>query len=355
MVNYSRLTHLLGVPRGNHHASLEWMTKVYFPRLCPTMKPPVVDIHGNFTLEIPLTDGTPSATMFVAHWDTVDNSKLLPTQYKQLVTDKTALWLDPKHHPKGSGYVLGADDGAGMEVITCLAEAGVPGFYMWSAQEESGCLGTKGFIDDNPELLKRFERVICFDRREFEEIITAQMGYTTCSTRFAQDLADKLGMDHKPSPHGCFTDSKPLAEHIPECTNVSVGYSAAHTTEELLDLEYLEELIQQTLKVDWESLVTERTPVPAYETSRRWGSWDSGKPFDRRRLVYLLETYPASTVAILDRFGLAEDILDELEEELQLAQTIDDNSPKVYDLRDADDDDDYEEYLGSLSALRHHT
>lgn len=68
-------------------------------------------------------------------------------------------------------------------------------------------------------------------------------------------------MTHKPSARGIFTDTANYTHLIPECTNVSVGYYHEHTKDEALDLDYLRELSEKVIEVDWEDLPTTREPV----------------------------------------------------------------------------------------------
>lgn len=203
--------------------------------------------------------GDDPETMFLAHLDTVGPKE--PTKVERLYDPNSGfMFSDAK-------TILGADDRAGIVLLLWLIEHEVPGRYVFPVGEEVGMVGSSMMRSDR-EVYAGIKRAIQFDRRGYGSIITHQMGGRTCSDVFARALAGQLnphmyqtGKDkYAPDATGSYTDSANFADVIPECTNVSVGYFNEHTHMEEIDLFYLEDLAAALLKVDWDSLPTERGP-----------------------------------------------------------------------------------------------
>jgi hypothetical protein len=60
---------------------------------------------------------------------------------------------------------------------------------------------------------------------------------------------------------GSYTDSYSFFNHIPECTNISVGYFNAHQDNEYLDYRFLEQLLSALLQINFNVLPTKRSHV----------------------------------------------------------------------------------------------
>lgn len=182
--------------------------------------------------------------------------------------------------------ILSADDKSGMLIILRMIENKIPGLYYFFLGEESGCIGSR-WAKQNLDFSK-YKRCVSFDRRNYGNVITRQMGSRCCSTEFAESLSEQLnthfdfdyfnqrynelGLEldefkFKPDPTGIFTDSAQFMGIIPECTNISVGYFNEHSHSEFQNLLYLDLLVDSVLKVDWEKL-----PVGVIETKKQ-GSW----------------------------------------------------------------------------------
>ena len=305
--NYPRLIALLSMHRGETDIDLmtPWFNKW-------TTLSPRPDISGNFHLEIPRADGTPSSTLWVAHTDTVD--KKTSIEPKSLYTDQHIVWVNPELCTE-AGVVLGADDGAGVEILCRLAESGIPGYYLWSADEESGCIGTQGFLNAAGEqFFGRFQRCICFDRKGTDEIITEQMGSPCCSDTFGRLVAEGLAMGHKLSPHGVFTDSAEYTHLIPECTNISCGYQGAHSKQETLDMDYLSLLTERVLTLDWEHLPSYRKPEPRFSYDSSYWKYDlpagSGESADTKQILTVLRNHPKIVAQVIEDYGMTGELLD---------------------------------------------
>lgn len=298
-VNWDRLVALLATPRGGKGVPeymQQWFTK--WTTLAPTK-----DAYGNFHLRI----GKGSTVCFTAHTDTVDYSRFGTVYKKKLITNGTHDWLALDDTMPG-GMVLGADDGAGCEALVCLAEAGVPGYYFWAADEEIGCLGTEWALNNGTLPLKDLgiTKVISFDRKSTTDIITSQLGDVCCSPEFARALGGKLGLTEA---YGSFTDSAQVTHLVPECTNLSVGYQNAHTKRETLNVRFLDSLIGDCLWVNWESLPVARTPAPKADYSRYYSTYTTPSGVSLRQLLKL---YPEKAVDILTSMYMYDEVYDEL-------------------------------------------
>jgi hypothetical protein len=202
-------------------------------------------------------DGSPPTTLFCAHLDTVDNTT--PGQPDHvLVEDNATLYTD-------GNSILGADCGAGVWVLTQMIEARHPGTYLFTRGEERGGIGASGTALHHPDWLACFTSAVAFDRGGTSSVITHQSYGRCCSDAFALELAERLndtleldGYLLSPDNTGAYTDTAEWTHLIPECTNISIGYSRQHTSNESLDLRYLSMLPGAVMRVDWEALPTAR-------------------------------------------------------------------------------------------------
>lgn len=207
----------------------------------------VKDASGNYTLRI-----GDAPVLWSCHTDTVHTSggtqPICPT-------GKTTVGLAKN----AKSNCLGADDTAGVWLMTEMIKAKVPGLYVFHRGEERGCIGSRWIAKYNPELLKPIKFAIALDRKGKKDVITWQMG-RCCSDEFAKSLAEQLGMGYKPSPNGMFTDTAQYTDLIGECTNLSVGYEGQHTKHEELDVGHLKALRDKLLTLDVSKLVSKRKP-----------------------------------------------------------------------------------------------
>lgn len=223
-----------------------------------------VDAHGNYWIVVP----GDSTTLFAAHLDTADARQARVRHvYKKgnmLTTDGTSL--------------LGADDRAGVAVLLHLIRNQVPGVYVFFVGEEVGRLGSEAVA--KATVKHAYRRVIQWDRRGYGSIITEQMGEQTASDEFAEALAAQYaerGLVMHKDPGGSFTDSYSFRGVVSECTNISIGYFGAHSTAEVQDLNYLVEMADASVSIDWEALPSVREPVVRSYTYRySYGSYGKG-------------------------------------------------------------------------------
>ena len=207
---------------------------------------------------------TSSGTLFTSHLDTVHTDEATPNPVK-FDSEKMKMW-------KEDGTPLGADDGAGVWLMYQMAQAGVPGTYLFTTGEEHFGVGARWVAECAESFLKGFDRAIAFDREGTSSVITHQRSTgRCCSDTFAEALAEELtrtsrdhgGINNKfaPDSTGIYTDTAEFAHLIPECTNISVGYAHRHSGKETLDVGFLLALRSAAIKVQWDKLPTERVLV----------------------------------------------------------------------------------------------
>ena len=227
---------------------------------------------GNYYLVI----GDKPTTMFTCHLDTADKTQKKVNHVfngNMIGTDGTS--------------ILGADDKAGMTVISYMISKGVPGLYYFFIGEEVGCIGSGRLSREwkNTEFSKHITKCVSFDRRGTSSIITYQMFGRCCSETFAVELAKRMNvtnnsMNMRPDSTGILTDSAKFMDLIPECTNISVGYYDEHTTRERQDIEFLKRLCKTVCEIDWETLPIERDQNNYddgwNDDDDGWGFWGGG-------------------------------------------------------------------------------
>lgn len=228
------------------------------------------DEYGNFFLLI----GENPSTMFTCHLDTADSTQKRVNH----VFDGNIIRTD-------GTSILGADDKAGMTVISYMINKEVPGLYYFFLGEEVGCVGSRKVSatwTSNP-FSEHITKCVSFDRRGTDSIITYQMFGRCCSETFALELAKRMnstdnGMKMAPDNTGILTDSAKFMSLIPECTNISVGYYNEHTHHESQDIEFLKRLCRTVVSIDWETLPIERdqNSIDDYDDYDDWGFWGGG-------------------------------------------------------------------------------
>lgn len=219
------------------------------------------DEWGNYFIKI----GN-SRTIFAAHIDTVSKEYLKVTH----VINKNSISTDGK-------TTLGADDKAGVTVMLWMIQNNVPGLYYFFIGEEVGCIGS-GKASQLGKFKGDYDKIISFDRRGTNSVITHQSSTRCCSEEFGTSLAKELtqlGLDYETDDGGVYTDSAEFMDIIPECTNVSVGYYKEHTVGEYQDINHLTLLAEACVKVDWENLPVKRDP--SVKEYKDWGYSSYGR------------------------------------------------------------------------------
>ena len=203
-----------------------------------------------------------STTMFASHLDTASYKKSSVKLFSYKEEDSEIICTDNK-------TILGADDKAGVTIMLHMIEHNIPGVYYFFLGEERGCVGSSAVASELESFpfLDNISKVISFDRRNYNSVITEQMGGVCCSDTFAKTLCSELnkgGLKMAMDPTGILTDSACFMDDMPEITNVSVGYFNEHTTREIQNITFLEKLGKAVLNVNWEGLpVTRKAGISA--------------------------------------------------------------------------------------------
>ena len=233
------------------------------------------DEFGNLFIKIGESD-----VMFTSHLDTATSAL---TQVNH-VFDGNIIKTDGKS-------ILGADDKAGVTIMLYMIENKIPGLYYFFLGEEVGCVGSRKVAGVQKEQkLEGINKVISFDRRGTDSVITFQSSQRCCSDAFGEALSKQLNLadetfSYKNDPTGILTDSVQFIKIYSECTNISVGYRSEHTFAEQQDIEHLTKLAEACLKVDWNSLPVERDPSKTeYKSYGSYGGsaygWDAWDDYD---------------------------------------------------------------------------
>lgn len=224
------------------------------------------DEFGNLFIKIGESD-----VMFTAHLDTATPAL---TEVNH-VFEGNIIKTDGKS-------ILGADDKAGVTIMLNMIENSIPGLYYFFLGEEVGCIGSRKVATVQKEnKIEGINKVISFDRRGNNSIITYQSGARCCSDTFGSALSKALNdvdstFKYENDDTGILTDSVQFVSIYAECTNISVGYQNEHTFSEKQDIEHLTKLAEACLKVDWNALPVERDPsTTEYKSYGSYGSWGS--------------------------------------------------------------------------------
>lgn len=290
----NKLLNMLAYKRPAFSESEENFIKIYIDSLPNIQR----DGFGNRYLYI----GENPSTMFCAHTDTVHNSDGL----QKLYIDDAAreVFADDSN-------CLGADDTTGVFIMIEMIKKKIPGLYVFFRAEEIGGKGSLFFAREHAELLAPIKHCLSLDRKGDSSVITHQFRGRTCSDVFARALCAQLGEKWKPDNTGSFTDSANLADIIPECTNISIGYARQHTDLESQCLVLPFELPEIFARVDWKNLPVSRDASLIDDGFDWWGvparakSW----PKTSREDIGYWSTYDDVLTLVYDEPEYAADIL----------------------------------------------
>lgn len=224
------------------------------------------DQFGNYYYKI-----GDSKTIFASHLDTACQDQVDVIHTFDVENKNVVIKTDGKS-------ILGADDKAGVTILLWMMKHNIPGTYYFFYGEEVGCLGSTA-ASGLTEEFSLYDRMISFDRRSTNSVITHQSSRRTCSDTFAQSIANefnKNGLFYHKDDTGIYTDSAEFVNVISECTNISVGYYNEHTTSEKQDITHLSKLADVVLLIDWDNLPTERDKSKSEYKSYSYSSYSSG-------------------------------------------------------------------------------
>ena len=217
------------------------------------------DSLGNIFVKV----GTNPSCAFTAHTDTVHSVEGKQTFSIDKMSDHAIV-------SDANSSCLGADDTSGIIIMMEMMRAKIEGVYCFFVGEEVGGVGSTDAakrVVAHPKThpLGTCNKMISFDRRGYDDVITSQAWGECCSLEFAQQLAAQLnyaGLRYRPDDTGIYTDSAEFVDIINECTNISVGYDFEHTVDEFQDLGFLfDYLIPACLKLDTSKMVVKRDPT----------------------------------------------------------------------------------------------
>lgn len=285
------LIHLLTYCRPHRSATEEHFVGRYLQTLPGAWSDP----HGN----VHVTVGTPDI-LWSCHTDTVHRTD--GRQQVSQIYDRIVLT------PGSTSACLGGDDTVGVYLCLSMIAAGRSGHYIFHRGEECGGVGSRALAASTPHLLAGSRYAIALDRAGTGDIVTSQCGRRCCSDVFAESLAQALAptFRHTDRYHpaaGTYTDTHEYRHLIPECTNLSVGYTRAHSPTEVVDTRHVARLLHALCVLDPAHLQCVRStsePDKSLNTfpTRRWfQKWgfrshlesDLGDPGDRRSLLYSRE------------------------------------------------------------------
>jgi hypothetical protein len=228
------------------------------------------DEFGNLLVKIGESD-----VMFTSHLDTATSANV---EVKH-VFDGDIIKTD-------GTTILGADDKAGVTIMIHMIKNQIPGLYYFFLGEEVGCIGSKKVAGvQKDKKIEGINKVISFDRRSTNSVITYQSSQRCASDAFGKALSNEFNkadetFKYEIDEGGVLTDSYQFIKIYPECTNISVGYQSEHTFSETQNITHLEKLAEACLKVDWNGLPVERDPskteYKSYYNGWGYSSYNSG-------------------------------------------------------------------------------
>jgi hypothetical protein len=229
-----------------------------------------LDEFGNLFIKIGNSD-----VMFTSHLDTATSANCPVNHVITNLNNTRMIETDGKS-------ILGADCKAGVVIMLYMIENKIPGLYYFFLGEEVGCVGSKKVANKHTtDPIPGITKVVSFDRRGTDSVITYQSNGRCCSDEFAEELAKELNnndntFNYKIDPTGVYTDSAQFIRVYPECTNISVGYYSEHTYRERQDITHLIKLAEACTKVNWTSLPVKRDKtVVDYGSSYGYGNYYS--------------------------------------------------------------------------------
>ncbi len=248
--------------------------------------------------------------LWSSHTDTVHHRA-----GQQAVTVRNGM-MQLKHESKHD--CLGADDGAGVWLMLEMIRGGTEGLYVFHRGEEWGGLGSSYIAKDTPQLLDGIDYAIALDRAGYRDIITHQFGGRCCSDDFAEALARGIKLGQEPSDGGTFTDTANYVDLVPECSNVSVGYFAQHTSMEEVDVQFLAELRDSLCGFDCDRLPVVRDPSAPdpddylelqfnrhYSGTGNRINWRPQPPSDS--FIQMVAEYPEIAAEMMQDYGITAD------------------------------------------------
>lgn len=186
-------------------------------------------------------------------WSSHTDSVHIHSGFQTVIRDGDMFRL----HRYDRASCLGADCATGVWLMRNMILRDVPGYYIFHRDEETGGLGSSWLAKQYSSSFDEFQFAIALDRKGYSSVITHQ-GSRCCSDAFAGSLAKQLGDRYKPDSTGLFTDTANYTRLVPECTNLSVGYGAQHTSNEQQNVPFALDLLDKLTSLDIAKLTVSR-------------------------------------------------------------------------------------------------
>ena len=163
-----------------------------------------------------------------------------------------------------SGYgVIGGDDKCGIYVIFKLLEEIPTLNFLFTVEEELGCVGS-GYFVKNQKNNKELDNVLyclTLDRKGNEDILCVNNSY---GSKEFQEVLHDAGKEFNYSPStGTMCDADKLNDFF-SCCNLSSSYYNAHTKDEFVLLDGLQQTYEYVHKIV--TTVKEKFPLAKKET-----------------------------------------------------------------------------------------
>ena len=155
-----------------------------------------------------------------------------------------------------SGGILGGDDKCGVYIILRALEEKRKVNFIFSRDEEIGCLGIKALLKpkyvENKELTDKIRKnclyCLVLDRRGNSDIICQENYYGTKEfEKKLQEISDAGGFGYKPAKGFC-SDANTIKEFV-STANLSVGYFNPHSQSEYIVKSDLQKAYDYTIVI----------------------------------------------------------------------------------------------------------
>lgn len=154
-----------------------------------------------------------------------------------------------------SGGILGGDDKCGVYIILKVLEIGRKVNFIFSRDEEIGCLGIKALVKPNSvenkevtEKIKNSLWCLVLDRRGNSDIICEQNDYGTIEFEKALEKISNEGNFGYKGARGLCSDANYICDYI-STANLSVGYYNPHSDKEYILKSDLQKALDYTLAI----------------------------------------------------------------------------------------------------------
>lgn len=154
-----------------------------------------------------------------------------------------------------SGGILGGDDKCGVYIILKVLETGKKVNFIFSRDEEIGCLGIKALLkpnySENKELTNKVRNCLyclVLDRKHNNDIICEQNDYGTEEFEKALEKISNEGNFGYRGARGLCSDANTIRDYI-STANLSVGYYEPHSQKEYVSKKDLQNALDYTIAI----------------------------------------------------------------------------------------------------------